>query len=366
MIRTGLAGRRAAHPPLTTRRRAELPRRSPACFLHLRSSLFTALLFVLFPRVGLSLLLMNHGHQQRQIGFLEPRRSRAGRRPPERSDAGAPDRDPRSAGPAPAAGHASSARHGARRVRRARLVSERGLQQAGTEADAEHHPRRALPGSDRRTASSTSSSTRSIRRSCSCRPRPPASASGRADSSASISRSPPSNIPKASFGIQPMDDRGPQVRRLRLAEGQRRRSSAWPAGDRPRYLALPPDLPERVKRSSPLEVWTKDVASLRTTRRRRSRRHLRSEYKYDLASPSQGRREAAARRLPHLRVGKRGHCEKFYSTAMAILLRSVGVPTRNVTGFVGGTYNRFGKSSTRCAKATRIRGSRSSWTTSAG
>jgi hypothetical protein len=27
---------------------------------------------------------------------------------------------------------------------------------------------------------------------------------------------------------------------------------------------------------------------------------------------------------------------------MAILLRSVGVPTRNVTGFVGGTYNRFG------------------------
>jgi len=36
------------------------------------------------------------------------------------------------------------------------------------------------------------------------------------------------------------------------------------------------------------------------------------------------------------------HCE-FYSTAMAVLLRSVGVPTRNVTGFVGGTYNRFGR-----------------------
>ncbi|KYF50993.1 hypothetical protein BE08_39360, partial [Sorangium cellulosum] len=28
---------------------------------------------------------------------------------------------------------------------------------------------------------------------------------------------------------------------------------------------------------------------------------------------------------------------------MAILLRAVDVPTRNVTGFVGGTYNRFGR-----------------------
>jgi protein-glutamine gamma-glutamyltransferase len=39
---------------------------------------------------------------------------------------------------------------------------------------------------------------------------------------------------------------------------------------------------------------------------------------------------------------KRGHCE-FYSTAMAVLLRTLDVPTRNVTGFIGGTYNRFGR-----------------------
>ncbi len=39
-------------------------------------------------------------------------------------------------------------------------------------------------------------------------------------------------------------------------------------------------------------------------------------------------------------VSKRGHCE-FYSTAMAVILRSIDVPTRNVTGFIGGTYNRF-------------------------
>src|SRR5208282_2046059 len=39
---------------------------------------------------------------------------------------------------------------------------------------------------------------------------------------------------------------------------------------------------------------------------------------------------------------KRGHCE-FFSTAMALMLRTVGIPSRNVTGFVGGTYNRFGR-----------------------
>lgn len=37
-----------------------------------------------------------------------------------------------------------------------------------------------------------------------------------------------------------------------------------------------------------------------------------------------------------------GHCE-YFSTAMAVLLRSVGVPTRNVTGFLGGTFNRYGR-----------------------
>ncbi len=37
-----------------------------------------------------------------------------------------------------------------------------------------------------------------------------------------------------------------------------------------------------------------------------------------------------------------GHCE-YFSTAMAVLLRSLGVPTRNVTGFLGGTYNRYGR-----------------------
>jgi transglutaminase-like putative cysteine protease len=39
---------------------------------------------------------------------------------------------------------------------------------------------------------------------------------------------------------------------------------------------------------------------------------------------------------------KAGHCE-YFSTAMAIMLRSVGVPARNVTGFVGADYNPYGE-----------------------
>jgi len=65
---------------------------------------------------------------------------------------------------------------------------------------------------------------------------------------------------------------------------------------------------------------------------------LRTGYRYDLDSPS----GAAPQPLLHfLFESKSGHCE-FYSTAMAMLLRTQRVPTRNVTGFIGGTYNRFG------------------------
>jgi transglutaminase-like putative cysteine protease len=38
---------------------------------------------------------------------------------------------------------------------------------------------------------------------------------------------------------------------------------------------------------------------------------------------------------------KRGHCE-YFASAMAILLRAIDIPARNVTGFVGGRYNPYG------------------------
>lgn len=38
---------------------------------------------------------------------------------------------------------------------------------------------------------------------------------------------------------------------------------------------------------------------------------------------------------------RRGHCE-YFSTAMAVMLRTLGIPSRNATGFLGGRYNAFG------------------------
>jgi transglutaminase-like putative cysteine protease len=38
---------------------------------------------------------------------------------------------------------------------------------------------------------------------------------------------------------------------------------------------------------------------------------------------------------------KRGHCE-YFATALAVMLRGVGIPSRNVTGFLGGEYNVYG------------------------
>jgi len=38
---------------------------------------------------------------------------------------------------------------------------------------------------------------------------------------------------------------------------------------------------------------------------------------------------------------KAGHCE-YFSTAMAMMMRSLGMPARNVTGFLGGDYNPYG------------------------
>ncbi len=66
--------------------------------------------------------------------------------------------------------------------------------------------------------------------------------------------------------------------------------------------------------------------------------HLRAEYRYSLDL----RGTSNERPLEDFLLRRRsGHCE-FFSTAMAIMLRQVGVPTRNVTGFLGGRLNRFG------------------------
>jgi transglutaminase-like putative cysteine protease len=103
-----------------------------------------------------------------------------------------------------------------------------------------------------------------------------------------------------------------------------------------RYLRRPPSLSPRVEQLA-LDLTAGETTPLGIARVLEKR--LRSDYEYDLGSAS----GAAQDPLDHfLFESKRGHCE-FYSTAMAMMLRVRGVPSRNVTGFVGGTYNRFGE-----------------------
>ena len=108
-----------------------------------------------------------------------------------------------------------------------------------------------------------------------------------------------------------------------------------PPNDRARYLTMPASLPSRIGVLA--HEWS-DKEPSDYLKAKALEEHLRTLFKYDVASPSGGTKQP----LDHfLFESKRGHCE-FFSTARAIMLREFGIPSRNVTGFVGGTYNRFG------------------------
>lgn len=103
-----------------------------------------------------------------------------------------------------------------------------------------------------------------------------------------------------------------------------------------RYTQLPRDLSPEVR--SLAERITHGVSEP-IERARAVERYLLGGYRYTLRLESGD----AARPLEDFLFRTRaGHCE-YFSTAMAVLLRAVGVPTRNVTGFLGGTWNRYGR-----------------------
>ena len=106
--------------------------------------------------------------------------------------------------------------------------------------------------------------------------------------------------------------------------------------DRPRYLDLSPEMPPRIAQLA--HEWT-DAQPTPYLKAKAIEEHLKHDFKYDTNSPSGGKPQP----VDHfLFESKRGHCE-FFSTAMALMLRELAIPSRNVTGFVGGTYNRFGR-----------------------
>jgi len=121
-----------------------------------------------------------------------------------------------------------------------------------------------------------------------------------------------------------------------MARGDEVASEPLATDDRERYLALPPDLPIRIAELA--HSWTYRFATDREKAVELERR-LSHDFAYDLHSPSGGKPQPLD---DFLFVSRRGHCE-FFSTAMAVMLRTIGIPSRNVTGFVGGTWNRFGR-----------------------
>ena len=142
--------------------------------------------------------------------------------------------------------------------------------------------------------------------------------------------------PEGSLTYKAPDERGLRYD-VSLAAADEPTSVALTTAERPRYLTLPADLPPRVGELA--RSWVGGASDPRLEARLIEAR-LRKDYRYDVDSTSGAAKNPL---VDFLFVSKRGHCE-FYSTAMAVMLRTLGVPTRNVTGFIGGTYNRFARS----------------------
>ena len=304
------------------------------CLLSVPILLFTTALFILFPRVGLSLLLLNHPHAGRMIGFSEH---------VDLGDVGVLRDDPTIALrfevkdlPTPPArltlrlrGTAFDAYDG------------RAWQRTGRDLHAAEH---GLEGSDVYPLFRSPDPARDRVISFDLEPidppvvfLPPRAVALRAKPQNQILLGEPLTIQRGAE--DELRYSGSDVRGLRydvyLAGDSEVLVEALSGIDRARYLALPPGLPPRVV--DLVHLWT-DALPTPEAKARAIEERLRREYGYDLRSPSQGAPEPVD---DFLFVSKRGHCE-FFSTAMALMLRAVGVPSRNVTGFVGGTWNRFG------------------------
>ena len=102
-----------------------------------------------------------------------------------------------------------------------------------------------------------------------------------------------------------------------------------------RYLTLPADLPPRVTAlaRSITAGATTPMAKINAVQT-----YLLHNYTY---SRQLGRDERYEPLEDFLFVEKRGHCE-YFATAMAVLLRAVGVPSRSVNGFHDGEWNSYG------------------------
>ena len=303
------------------------------CLLSVPIFLFTAALFVMFPRVGLSLLLLNHPHTGRMIGFTD--KVDLGEVGMLRSDPTIALRFEVQDLPDPPPARLTL------RLRGTALDKTDGRRWERTQHELKGHPDSS---SDQLNVVRARDPKIDRRITIDLEPIDPP-----------VVFLPPRTISlqvraqqQAVLGEPLMLTRGPEGEvRYSGSDSHGLRYDAFVAGDREpivevipvtertRYLELPPELPPRIYALA--HEWA-DAQPTPYLKAKALEEHLKKDFKYDTGSPSGGKPQPID---DFLFESKRGHCE-FFSTAMALMLRELGIPSRNVTGFVGGTYNRFG------------------------
>ncbi|MBX3185920.1 MAG: DUF3488 domain-containing protein [Labilithrix sp.] len=301
------------------------------CLLSVPIFLFTAALFVMFPRVGLSLLLLNHPQRGRMVGFSD--KVDLGEVGVLRSDPSIALRFEVQELPDPPPARLTL------RLRGTAFDKYNGRRWERTQ------PRHATTDGESGLALVRRADERDRRITIDLEPIDPP-----------VVFLPPRTVAlqvrvqqQTVLGDPLLLSRGPEGEvRYQGSDSHGLRYDAYVANDREpiielmspadraRYLEMPAEMPSRIAQLA--HEWT-DAQPTPYLKAKALEEHLKHDFRYDTGSPSGGKPQP----VDHfLFESKRGHCE-FFSTAMALMLRELGIPSRNVTGFVGGTYNRFGR-----------------------
>lgn len=303
------------------------------CLLSIPIFVFTALLFILFPRFGLSILLMNRGHAGRMVGFSG--RVDLGEVGVLRSDPTLAMRVELPDLPEPPPLRVTLHLRGtALDSYDGRAWSQSESYKRPAEVDGGLIPIERYPdiGMDRVMRVDLEPIDPPVVF------LPPNATGMRFRTRGQLGLDTPLPAyrgPEGEFRYQPLDERGLKYE-IFLSRRGAPAFKTLTALERPRYLTLPQGMPDRIHHLA--EDWARG-ATTPFEKAKAIEAHLRTEYRYDLNSPSGRSRQPLD---DFLFESRRGHCE-FYSTAMAVMLRTLNVPTRNVTGFIGGSYNRFGR-----------------------
>ena len=118
---------------------------------------------------------------------------------------------------------------------------------------------------------------------------------------------------------------------------QYERDLEW-APELDRYLQLPDELRDDLRRYALKVIGDeRQVVKISTL----IEKHLQTQFRYQLHQAPRGPTSPRDPVLRFLLETRAGHCE-YFSSAMILLLRSVGIPARHITGYSGGEWSELG------------------------